>query len=331
MRESRETLRTATDRLGKRLGLEIVRVEKNFGGGNSGSYTLHAGDRLLVFKQFSGGRYDRFSRLTRELNFLHWTERRGIGFLPRMLDYSYQGNWIVTSHIPGMRIGRPEDWHFEAAGSFVAKLRLNQQSNWVFPLRARDSLRDAKSMKNDLLRRIRQLASRFSGTPQVHGWNSSVLDRLNHYALFQIDHDLEVLSRLLRDLEEKSSAPSIISPSDFGFHNFLEVLEGGRQEVWFIDFEYAGIDHPLKLVMDFFCNPNVNISPPRREIFLSALQDVLPIAVEDISAPIWRLFAMKWLLIISKREDSESPATSSPCNEHANERAYIDRFSDFFS
>jgi hypothetical protein len=47
-----------------------------------------------------------------------------------------------------------------------------------------------------------------------------------------------------------------LSPSDFGFHNALELA--GR--LTFLDFEYAGWDDPAKTVCDFFCQPAVPVS-----------------------------------------------------------------------
>lgn len=59
----------------------------------------------------------------------------------------------------------------------------------------------------------------------------------------QLDQRLDVSQRCL-------------SPSDFGFHNALQVEGAGLH---FIDFEYAGWDDPAKLVCDFFCQPQVPV------------------------------------------------------------------------
>ena len=47
-----------------------------------------------------------------------------------------------------------------------------------------------------------------------------------------------------------------ISPSDFGFHNAIQTDAG---TIFFIDFEYAGRDDPVKMICDFFCQPEVPI------------------------------------------------------------------------
>ena len=49
---------------------------------------------------------------------------------------------------------------------------------------------------------------------------------------------------------------SVLSPSDFGFHNALLGPDG---KLCFIDFEYAGWDDPAKLICDFFCQPQTPV------------------------------------------------------------------------
>ena len=56
-------------------------------------------------------------------------------------------------------------------------------------------------------------------------------------------------------LDERIPGSDIrLSPSDFGFHNALEDKNG---TLIFMDFEYAGPDHPGKIVCDLFLSaPN---------------------------------------------------------------------------
>ena len=48
----------------------------------------------------------------------------------------------------------------------------------------------------------------------------------------------------------------INSPSDFGFHNSVN----WKGKLFFCDFEYAGKDHPTKLLADFILHPEFNLS-----------------------------------------------------------------------
>ena len=47
----------------------------------------------------------------------------------------------------------------------------------------------------------------------------------------------------------------ILSPSDFGFHNTIK-----SKKLYFIDFEYFGLDDPVKLVIDFILHPGMKLN-----------------------------------------------------------------------
>ena len=55
----------------------------------------------------------------------------------------------------------------------------------------------------------------------------------------------------------------ILSPSDFGFHNILS----HHNNLYYIDFEYAGWDDPYKLIADFILNPDYKIPIKYQNIF----------------------------------------------------------------
>ena len=55
----------------------------------------------------------------------------------------------------------------------------------------------------------------------------------------------------------------IISPSDFGFHNVINK----NNKLFFIDFEYAGLDDPIKLICDFYCQPDQFINTKTKKYF----------------------------------------------------------------
>ena len=54
-----------------------------------------------------------------------------------------------------------------------------------------------------------------------------------------------------------------MSPSDFGFHNVIKK----KKKLFFFDFEYAGMDDPVKLISDFICQPDHKLSKKQRYLF----------------------------------------------------------------
>ena len=59
-----------------------------------------------------------------------------------------------------------------------------------------------------------------------------------------------------------------VSPSDFGFHNIIKK----NNKLFFIDFEYAGLDDPIKLLCDFYCQPDQLINSKKKKLFLDNLE-----------------------------------------------------------
>ena len=55
----------------------------------------------------------------------------------------------------------------------------------------------------------------------------------------------------------------MIISSDFGFHNVINK----NNKLFFIDFEYAGLDDPIKLICDFYCQPDQFINLNKKNIF----------------------------------------------------------------
>ena len=56
----------------------------------------------------------------------------------------------------------------------------------------------------------------------------------------------------------------IVSPSDFGFHNIIQ----SKNDLFFLDFEYAGLDDPIKLICDFYCQPNQSLTFLQKKMFV---------------------------------------------------------------
>ena len=87
------------------------------------------------------------------------------------------------------------------------------------------------------------------------------------------------------------------SPSDFGFHN--SILNKSK-ELKFIDFEYFGLDDPVKLIADFLWHPGMTLDEKQKILFT---KNVLTIFNKDeylrerLNAS-FSLYGIRWALII---------------------------------
>ncbi|MGA2999828.1 hypothetical protein [Bradyrhizobium sp.] len=88
-----------------------------------------------------------------------------------------------------------------------------------------------------------------------------------------------------------------LSPSDFGFHNALVDDKG---HLAFLDFEYAGLDDPAKLVSDFFCQPEIPVPLAYHAHFIDRMAQGLALDAAAIARCRLLLngYRVKWTCII---------------------------------
>ena len=76
--------------------------------------------------------------------------------------------------------------------------------------------------------------------------------------LDQLNNFFEFLSKNLQKISHKKFPKKelILSPSDLSLKNFIKA----KNEIYFIDYEYFGIDNAVKLLSDTILHPNNNLS-----------------------------------------------------------------------
>ena len=91
-----------------------------------------------------------------------------------------------------------------------------------------------------------------------------------------------------------SRCPKIISQSDIGFHNCG--IDNGK--VYFYDFEYAGLDHPIKTICDIYYQPEKKIDKKYILRFINSLEKNFKFKLPKNFYEFERLFKIKMMLII---------------------------------
>ena len=87
-----------------------------------------------------------------------------------------------------------------------------------------------------------------------------------------------------------------MSPSDFGFHNVIKK----KKKLFFFDFEYAGMDDPVKLISDFICQPDHKLSKKQGQFFYNNILKIFPRRKEierRLKAVIY-IHRIKWCCVI---------------------------------
>lgn len=234
------------------------------------SVTYHGGKKLLL-KAYFQHPHDSRNRLKAEYSFLNFVWGNSIKCVPRPYAADFENNLALYEFIEGRKLSSSE----------INKEKVEVALNFFVDINKYKQLEEAKKLPiaseacfsiKDHIATIRKRIDRLKKIK-----NDS---KVNNKALFFIQNDLsnawkKALTHIywfihkydLNPDKEIINGDRCISPSDFGFHN---ALLGNSGRLYFIDFEYAGIDDPAKMVCDFFCQPEVPVPFKYFDLFAKA-------------------------------------------------------------
>ncbi len=288
--------------LAARAGLPgPLRLEPLPGGRNNRAFALRGGpERDAFLKAYFRHPGDPRDRLASEFAFLRHAWSLGLRCVAEPLARDDEAGLGLFSFLGGARLAAGEITaaHVDMAARFYQGINPPDQpppmlpdgSEACFSLSAHLSCVERRVDRLAAAARpgqgMRGDAAAFVAGELVLAWQS-LLERVRSGAsALGLNMD-EVLAPELRR----------VSPSDFGFHNALRAPNG---ELYFLDFEYAGMDDPAKMVCDFFCQPD--LPAPRSELpaFLERTRETSPddatlSARVDLLLPVYR---MKWCCIM---------------------------------
>jgi hypothetical protein len=265
--------------------------------GGKNNQVFRIGDSA-VLKLYHWDPRDPRDRLRAEWRFLTYAWDRGARNIPRPLARDDTTHAGLYSLVPGRRLAAGDILasHIDAALEFMLAVNTGPRDP-----AALDPGSEACFTLNEHIatihRRVAQLATIDPALP--HGDAAEVLIRTRLRPLWK-----RVAAEVLDGARVSGVAPDrrlddaslCASPSDFGFHN---ALANGSQ-IAFIDFEYAGWDDPVKLICDFFCQPEVPVPVAYRADFTRRLIGGL-----GLSAPhgarcdlLLDAYRIKWTCII---------------------------------
>lgn len=240
-------------RLAGQAGLaEPVSVERLAGGKNNRVFAVsHADGLSRILKSYNRSTDDPRDRLGTEWRFLAYARARGIEAVPAPLAIDPEAGAALYSRLPGTKLapGAVEGRHLAAALDFI--VALNEAPRELSGLAPGSEA--CFSLADHILtveRRVARLAMLDPEAPHRDAAARFVAERL---APAWEAAKARIGASNLPLAEALPLAARVVSPSDFGFHNAL--VAGER--VGFLDFEYAGLDDPAKLVGDFFSVPEI--------------------------------------------------------------------------
>jgi thiamine kinase-like enzyme len=269
------------------------------GGGNNRLYAIETNANKFLLKRYFRPPRDLRNRRETEFAFSTFLWNNGIRCIPKPLDTSEEYGWAMYEFIEGKRPIEVTDAHVNQGldffiaintfRSFAESTNLPEASEACFSIHEHVSIVEKRI---DRLKRILpsdeidKKALLFASEDLWKTWQEwkhriySTCDRAH------IDCSL-ALSRNDR----------ILSPSDFGFHNALQLSDGTLR---FVDFEYAGWDDPAKTVGDFFNQVSIPVPLIYYEQFVRSISALVHNGDRFLvrSKLLFPLYRIKWCCIV---------------------------------
>ena len=281
-------------------------------GRNSKVYNLELNNKKYVIKVYAP---HQSHRLKREVSFYNFLKKNKIHLTSKLIAYSKLKNIAIFSYIEGKQITKIKDSHILKAANFINRLNSNgivDKPNYI----ATDGIREITDHYQDCNKRIKSF---IKIKP-----NSDIEKQFCNFVkkFLQVKY-LELVSELNQQDVHKikkikiTKKNYIVSPSDFGFHNVLE----RKKSLFFFDFEYSGLDDPVKLICDFIAQPDQLITKKQENIFKSNILKNLDDQSEiehliNIFLPFHKL---KWCCIILNEFRSDKKKIRLHADQTSNE------------
>jgi len=260
--------------------------------------TFHSREPVLL-KEYFRDPLDQRDRMRSEILFLEYAWELGIRVIPKLLGYDFLNGCVLLQFIDGNRPEKEEIRMEDIKSSIDFFSSLNQTSSH------RDNLPPASESCFSLQEHIHAIERRLNKLNGIQ-----INEEIDENALKFVKHELIPIWKKVEEslkvtwqkeginpLETLLSNNRCISPSDFGFHNALKIKTG---DIYYIDFEYAGWDDPVKMICDFFCQPEVPVPERYMKYFIEKISLLFPDSQTLINRVLWLypLYRIKWCCII---------------------------------
>lgn len=283
-------------------GESVSSFEQLAGGANSTVYKILTGKgNIYLAKKYLVRRGDNRDRLMTEYSGLTFLWNNGIKNIPEPICLDRDSKIGVYRFIDGRRLSVPEitERDINAAADFLGQIHgLAERegaaeqpvaSEACFSLQAYIDCVDGR------LARLKNIAHNDAVHQAMRSFIAS--DYLPFYDEIKQLVRSEAEKQGLSLGQELGRRERNLSPSDFGFHNILRVKDG---QLYFIDFEYFGWDDPLKVICDFYLQPEIPVPGKYRPLFLARINRYLGTdrTREERLPLVYLLLALKWCLIM---------------------------------
>ena len=227
-------------------------------GKNSKIYKINTNKKKIILKSYYGKKN---LRIRKEFQFYKYLNQTNIDNVVTPIAFDFKNNLVALPYIVGNKIHKVQNKHIIQLSNFINKI--NQKN--IYSRKIGLAVEGINHRKNHITicqNRINKL--------KLVDKKSAIKKKLYLFLREKIIPTFKILKNKINDKKilcqskyKLYKKDMIISPSDFGFHNVIE----SKKKIFFFDFEYGGYDDPVKLICDFYCQPNQKVSIKQKEKF----------------------------------------------------------------
>lgn len=270
-------------------------LESLAGGRNNLVRLRPRGSTYTVVKKFS---LERNSGFKRELAFYQYLSRIRSELAPRLLGQCERHRVLEIERIEGQPLADSDLNKLELAFDFVFELNGIRPNSFFLPP-ATEAVFSIETLIEAVTKRYAALENLMRGSQQEIP--NVVIDLGKRIAGMLDSNELEEEVRKLfaeSDFLSGSSSRKLVSPSDFGPHNWI--YSNGR--ILHLDFEYGGLDSPLKFFGDLISHPNLfHLGEGLEDIATDKIGRLAHGHKLPQRGSVRRVFGIRWSLIMALR------------------------------
>jgi len=269
---------------------KIIYFKKINESGNSSVYHVETNlKKKYALKQYPSPFLDNKKRLTTEIMATQLLLKTELCPVPYKWDKDLNialFDWIEGSHI----INITDDFFYQLCEFTEVLWKMSRNLNLNIPY-ATESCRSYIDICNQVDKRLNKLL--LIDNYELHNFLVEEFKPLFDKTK-QFSHTHWPADNINKKLDRKFLT---FSPSDFGFHNALKLNEN---KIKFIDFEYFGLDDPVKLISDILWHPAMTITKKQKQLFTKLLINTFKedIFIKKRFKAAFPLYGLRWALII---------------------------------
>jgi hypothetical protein len=269
---------------------EISHIHRVHGGRNSQVFKIQlANQEGYCIKFYPSINIDGNSRQTKECFALN--HLAGDANIPELVFSSFDLGINITKWIDGKKISSVSENDIKELVSFVATLKKKSKAL----LSSSETATEACFSADDIIDQLNKRKEIFENLR--HPYVEKILHKIFNKTL-PVAYAHAISFKPVYDCQKPVDKNlMILSPSDMGFHNAIRRADNSLS---FLDFEYFGLDDPVKLLSDTLWHPGMSLSD-QEKIYLS--NQFIDLFLEDAEfkdrlKALWPLYGLRWSLIV---------------------------------